>query len=296
MSRLDMDDRAWSDAIERYARRAGKKPSRRKGVRTGHVVAAAAVLAVLMSPWAVAKTGDVLREGKRNPTSGSSTRETEIISKSKTYGTRQSNVRDGNGGGAIYGCRASTGREPCIRANNLKSGRAFEFETEGTEAGRIEASGSNARPFTTNATGVATGLNSDKVDGIDGGKLTFYAPVGTALTEVFNFGGLVLRASCGAGPDLEVQADSTIPNALIQTSFIQGGGATDTPVHRQDNDFDAGSNFDVLAAADDSVQGTIAYAAPNSNVVTITFVAEEGNGFGGATPCVFTGTAQAFVS
>ena len=148
----------------------------------------------------------------------------------------------------------------------------------------------------TNATAVATGLNADRVDNMHAGKITFYAPVGTALTEVYNFGGLVLRAACGAGPDLDVQADSTIPNALIQTSFIQGGGATDTPVHRQDNDFDAGSNFDVLAAADDSVQGTIAYAAPNSNVVTVTFVAEEANGFGSATPCVFTGTVQAFVS
>jgi hypothetical protein len=296
MSRLDMDDRAWSDAIERYARQASRKPARRKGIRTAHVVAATAVLAVLMSPWAVAKTGDVLREGKRNPGSGASTRETEIISKSKSYGTRQSNTRDGNGGGAIYGCRASTGREPCIRANNLKTGRAFEFETEGAEAGRIEASGANARPFTTNATGVATGLNADRVDGIHAGKITFYAPIGTALTEVFNAGGLILRASCGAGAELDVQADSSIPNALIQTSFIQGGGATDTPVHRQDNDFDAGNNFDVLAATDDSVQGTIAYAAPNSNVVTINFVAEEGNGFGSATPCVFTGTAQAFVS
>jgi hypothetical protein len=296
MSRLQMDDRSWVEAIDQYSRRARGKPPGRKGIRTAHVVAAAAVLAVLMSPWAIAKTGDALREGKRNPGSGASTRETEIISTSKTYGTRQSNIRDGNGGGAIYGCRASTGREPCIRANNLKTGRAFEFETEGTEAGRIEASGANARPFTTDATGVATGLNADRVDGIHAGKFTFYAPVGTALTEVFNTGGLILRATCGAGPELDVQADSSIANALIQTSFIQGGGAVDTPVHRQDNDFDAGNNFDVLAAMDDSVQGTIVYAAPNSNVVTINFVAEESNGFGGATPCVFTGTAQAFVS
>src|SRR3954470_10640692 len=96
MSRLDMDDRAWSEAIEQYARRAGRKAPRRKGIRTAHVVAAAAVLAVLMSPWAAARTGDLLREGKRNPSSGASSRETEIISKSKTYGTRQSNTRDGN--------------------------------------------------------------------------------------------------------------------------------------------------------------------------------------------------------
>ena len=42
---------------------------------------------------------------------------------------------DGDGGGAIYGCRSNPGNEPCIRANNLKGGRAFEFETVGKEAG-----------------------------------------------------------------------------------------------------------------------------------------------------------------
>ena len=61
-----------------------------------------------------------------------------MISSTKTYGTRQSNIRDGNGGGAIYGCRSKPGREPCIRSNNLKNGRAFEFETDGDEGGRIE--------------------------------------------------------------------------------------------------------------------------------------------------------------
>ena len=68
--------------------------------------------------------------GKRNPSSNPSlalSTETEIIADNSTYGTRQSNKKDGDGGGAIYGCRSNAGNEPCVRANNLKGGRAFEF-------------------------------------------------------------------------------------------------------------------------------------------------------------------------
>ena len=126
--------------------------------------------------------GRSLLLGKRNPSSNANlalTSETEIIADTGTYGTRQSNKKDGDGGGAIYGCRSNPGNEPCIRSNNLKGGRAFEFVTIGKEAGRIEVGGDHTgAPFTTNATGVATGLNSDKLDGKEAAD---FAPA-TALT------------------------------------------------------------------------------------------------------------------
>ena len=113
--------------------------------------------------------GRSLLLGKRNPSSNANlalNTETEIIADTSTYGTRQSNKKDGDGGGAIYGCRSNLGNEPCIRANNLKGGRAFEFvDRSAREAGRIEVGNTAGAPFTTNATGVATGLNADKVDG-----------------------------------------------------------------------------------------------------------------------------------
>src|SRR5690349_285488 len=93
--------------------------------------------------------GRTLLLGKRNPSpSGSKalTKETEIIANTGTYGTRQSNKKDGDGGGAIYGCRSSTGHEPCIRANNLKGGRAFEFQTVGKEGGRIATGDASGAP------------------------------------------------------------------------------------------------------------------------------------------------------
>jgi len=147
--------------------------------RTRSVLLATGVLLVGIAPFGIAATGDPLREGKRN---GTTTKETEVISNIRSstgqkggYSTRQSNLST-SGGGAVYGCRSQAGgsgakpnpQNPCLRANNLSRGLAFEFNaTIGDVAGAITAGagGDSKKPFTTNATGVATGLNADRVDG-----------------------------------------------------------------------------------------------------------------------------------
>jgi hypothetical protein len=140
----------------------------RKSPHTGRWLLVSAVLvALIATPFAFAAgEGNPLKGGKRNPSSNASqaySSETEIIADNDTFGTRQSNK--GNGGGAIYGCRSAPGAEPCLRGVNLEKGRAFEFSTGGAEGGQITAAGGDAaKPFTTNATGVATGLNADRVD------------------------------------------------------------------------------------------------------------------------------------
>jgi hypothetical protein len=149
--------------------------------RTRSVIAATGLLVICIAPFANAKTGQPLREGVRN---GTTTSETEVISNigstlSTTggYSTRQSNLSN-TGGGAIYGCRSGTGgsaakprpQNPCVRANNLSSGYAFEFNaSKGVVGGLISvgAGGDTRRPFITNATGVALGLNADRLDGLD---------------------------------------------------------------------------------------------------------------------------------
>ena len=144
-------------------------------IKTRGALLALALLAVVGAPFALAAgEGRPVDGGVRNPGLNPSqeyTQETQIIADNQTYGTRQSNKSD-NGGGAIYGCRSKEGgtaanNEPCVRANNLNRGLAFEFVTQGPLAGTISVGrgGDGARPFTTNATGVATGLNSDEVDG-----------------------------------------------------------------------------------------------------------------------------------
>ncbi len=149
-----------------------------------------AVLALFVSTSALAVgEGQPVEGGERNPTANQTQayeRETEIIGdiaasggQKGGYVTRQSNTSTGAdaGGGAIYGCR-STGQNPdtdesCIRANNLADGLAFSFESDGTLGGLIKVGdgGREEKPFTTNATGVATGLNADEVDGLDAEEL-----------------------------------------------------------------------------------------------------------------------------
>jgi len=163
--------------------------------RTRSVVAATALLVICIAPFAAAKTGSNLREGVRN---GTATTETKIIgmlrSTTATTGgfvTRQSNLST-DGGGAIYGCRSKAGgsaakptpQNPCVRANNLSTGLAFEFNAANGDTGglfSVGAGGDAKKPFTTNATGVATGLNADRVDSLDAAQIIALARTKTGL-------------------------------------------------------------------------------------------------------------------
>ncbi len=142
-------------------------------------LAGAGVLVLCGAPLAGARTGDNLREGVRN---GTTSGETEIIADIRTstgakggFAMRMSNLSS-TGGGFVNGCRASAAAasKPCYRASNLSDGRAFEFNTNnGPVAGTITAGtgGDAKKPFTTNATGVATGLNADRVDSLDAAQI-----------------------------------------------------------------------------------------------------------------------------
>jgi len=163
--------------------------------RTRSVIAATGLLVICVAPFASARTGGPLREGVRN---GTTTSETQVISNIGSaagptggYSTRQSNL-SGSGGGAVYGCRSKVGgsvakprpQNPCVRANNLSTGYAFEFNaSDGPIAGLISAGagGDTKKPFITNATGIATGLNADRVDGLDAAAIIAAARVKTGL-------------------------------------------------------------------------------------------------------------------
>src|SRR3954452_1435940 len=134
--------------------------------------------------------GDPIRAEVRN---GTTAKETEIIGKFNAskeakggYVTRQSNTQTGAtaGGGAIYGCRgaaggSAAGSAPCLRSVNLAAGFAFEFTSAGGVAGLIAVGDGStrspsARPFTTNANGVATGLNADRVDSLNAAEIAAF--------------------------------------------------------------------------------------------------------------------------
>jgi len=191
--------------------------------------------------------GRTLLLGKRNPSpsgSRSLNTETEIIASNGTYGTRQSNKRNGDGGGAIYGCRSDTGREPCIRANNLKGGRAFEFETAGKEGGRIETGDVNGAPFTTNATGTATGLNADRVDGREAAD---FAAAADLLTAVVAANGTLERGRGATGSAL-----TNVPSERFRVTFNRDVSTCSYTVSPQGAPSD--SAFGVRSAPDNKNQ------------------------------------------
>jgi hypothetical protein len=194
-----------------------------------YAVATALILAIGIPSVAVGfGEGRNARLGKRNPSSGSLTRETQIIANNGSYGTRQSNKNQGDGGGAIYGCRSDASHEPCVRANNLNTGRAFEFVTKGKEAGKIEVGDTTAAPFTTNATGKVDNLNADKLDGKDS---TEFAGAGDLLFASVNADG-TLAGGRGAAASTKAATGNvytvTFNKDVSKCSFTANaiGGAT----------------------------------------------------------------------
>ena len=198
------------------------------------LVVSSVLLAVCVAPFALASgEGKDLRGGARNPGNNSSqayTKETQIIASNSSYGTRQSN-KSSSGGGAIYGCRSGAGgtpanNEPCVRASNLSNGLAFEFETDkGTTGGTIAvgAGGANAKPFTTNATGVATGLNADQVDGKDVSTLAPFAKVNSSATSAETRGAISSVTSSGGG-NYAVNFSTNISACAFTVSVSEASG------------------------------------------------------------------------
>jgi hypothetical protein len=207
------------------------------------VLICALVLAVGVPAVALgAGEGRSLIAGKRNPTNGDLSRETEFISRNGTYSTRQSNL--GAGGGAIYGCRADAGNaEPCVRANNLKTGRAFEFETGGKEGGEILVKDTAGVPFVTNATGKVANLNADRLDDKD--SADFAASADLLFAAVAATGalggnkGATAAARAGDATTVTFGRDvskcsytATVNGAAPEALAVQSAGATGTAANQ----------------------------------------------------------------
>jgi hypothetical protein len=198
------------------------------------VVVATLILALGIPSIALATgEGRSLLLGKRNPNGGELTRETEIISRNGTYSTRQSNLRDGDGGGAIYGCRSNPGAEPCVRANNLKGGHAFQFETAGGAAGSITVKDATQPPFTTNATGNVANLSADKLDGRDSAE---FANAGDFLWASVTSDGTLLRGRGATATNRQPNTNTyivTFNRDVSQCSYtasVVGGDFQNKPI------------------------------------------------------------------
>ena len=291
---------AWQAAYPADEPRPAAKPearAKRRSPRTRSVLLATGLLVLGVTSVGVAANGDVLREGQRN---GTATRETEIVSRTNEagnakggYSTRQSNLSR-SGGGAIYGCRAGTGdnTNPCLRSNNLEGGLAFELNaTKGTLGGTITVGngGDEEKPFTTNATGVATGLNADEVDGQSADQLlaasaadattkanaakTRWALVNAAGQIEAQSGGFTIAACYPGTPDAangncyinagEDLSDNGITSTIaLQNQVNQGGGTMNGTDANPDENLEFSGE---VAVARCGTTGVVACAPPGTN-------------------------------
>lgn len=157
-----------------------------------YLVLSSLLLAFLVAPFAVAADGDPVRAGGRT----TFTSITRVLGNSATYATQQSNLRQGDGGAARYGCRSSAANEYCLLSKNTGGGGSFRFTSDNSLLGGVidvdppaGKTARDAKPFTTNATGVATGLNADEVDGMSAADIVKAAqtqsPAGAAPSFAF---------------------------------------------------------------------------------------------------------------
>lgn len=141
-----------------------------------HSVSAAMVAAALLAAAAPAASAQRLDRndvnlGQRNPGKGAASATTRVVSRTSTTTGQFTNLGTGTGLGTA--CRTTLSARPCLRVLNAGTAPAFQFDTTGLLGGSITvgAGGDGARPFTTNATGVAVGLNADRLDGFDAAAL-----------------------------------------------------------------------------------------------------------------------------
>ena len=138
--------------------------------------------------------------------------------------------------------------------------------------------------------GAATTAGS--VSGVSMRRISYSAEIGSSFTEILNFGGLRLEASCdnAGSPALVVRANPTAAaNSEISSDFGLGLGFSN-----DDIDFDPGDNA-ILFDNGGNTTGQVAYAGSNGSVVTVEAVTRQdaGDVRGTDDDCGFLGVASA---
>jgi len=140
-------------------------PQRRIRPTLTQVIFASVLMAMLITPFAVAQSG------------GDNSRVTKNDAR---YAFLARNTNQGDGGAGAFACQSDanpagqTNREPCLNMVNKGTGFAAAFRTRGVTGFRLQTSGSGeATPFLldSNATGVVRFLNADTVDGQDADEI-----------------------------------------------------------------------------------------------------------------------------
>jgi len=167
-----------------------------------------------------------------------------------------------------------------IRARNVTRSKIARRAVNSDLVGQDALTGENIVESS-----LGTVPNASKVNNRSVQKIAFVAGAGTGPTTVLNLNGLALTAACNAGPALSVTAGTTVSGAILRSFGVHGAS---TAYHVVDDPFNVGDSTDPLPSAPGGtpISGNLAYARPDGEVVTATFLAQET-----ATGCIFAGTA-----
>jgi hypothetical protein len=162
------------------------------------VVVAGVAIAIGVAPVALAANSgpsakaarasgkSTLVGGIHNPANSAFSKTTGLFGNTKGWVARIKN--QGAGGSATLECKSATGGS-CLEANNKSTGFAFDFTTSGSTGGTIQLKNTEGAPFTTNAHGVATGLNANYLQGREASAFQLAADPAAKATEAEKLGG-----------------------------------------------------------------------------------------------------------
>jgi hypothetical protein len=177
--------------------------------------------------------------------------------------------------------KTSTIRGSDVGANSL-TGSDVNEATLGTVPSAATA-GSADSASTANSAGTA-----GSVSGVQLRPIRFRATAATGSTEILNFEGLVLNASCSAGAALTLTASSTFDNAQLLSYTVDPD--VPNPLNEnaaKDTSFDIGDTANLVPDNEDSEAGTLRYAKEGGGGVQVAWQAHDN----GTSLCAVHGTA-----
>jgi hypothetical protein len=105
---------------------------------------------------------------------------------------------------------------------------------------------------------------------------------------VLEVGGLRVRARCGSGGALSVEAVASNSTGGVVHVTAGSGSATATAA---DNDLRAADIVNVIPAGADNASGTLSWYSPAGDTITVDYLAQDGLGAARGYQCLFAGTA-----
>jgi hypothetical protein len=226
------------------------------------LVIPATVILALIAASAADASG--LNLGGRNPRHGSTKHATRLVGKLK--------------GGAL-------------QVRNIGGGPAFTFMTTGLLGGTITVGkgGDGVRPFTTNATGVATGLNADRLDGHHASDFLLASNASAFLTSGGPIDATTLQ---GKHATDFLAADGKAANAnlldgLDSTAFLGVHGTADNASQLQGH-----PASDFLASNGTAANSSQLQGHPASDFLASNGTAADSSQLGGHAPAFYEPSAN----